>query len=160
MDKSHLKVGQLAPDFCLPNQNEESVCLKDSRGKWVVLYFYPRDNTPGCTIEAMDFTKLKSKFENLNAVILGVSKDNCNSHQKFIAGKKLTITLLSDPEAEVQKKYGVWRPKKFMGREFLGTVGSTFLINPEGKIAKIWDAVKAKGHAQDVLQEISQTLIT
>ena len=156
MDKTPLKVGQTAPDFCLFNQNEESVCLKDFMGKWVVLYFYPKDNTPGCTIEAIDFTKLKSKFENLNTVILGVSKDNCNSHQKFVAGKKLTITLLSDPEAEVQKKYGVWRPKKFMGREFLGTVRSTFLIDKQGKISRIWDKVSARGHAQEVLGELEK----
>ena len=155
-----LKIGQPAPDFCLPNQNEENICLKHFQGQWVVLYFYPKDNTPGCTIEALDFTKLKSQFEQDNAIVLGISKDDCKSHQKFITGKKLTIILLSDSDIKVQKQYGVWRPKKFMGKEFLGTVRSTFLINPEGKIAKIWDAVKAKGHAQNVLQEISQTLIT
>ncbi len=151
-----LKIGQLAPDFFLPNQNEEKICLKDFRGKWVVLYFYPRDNTPGCTIEALDFTKLKPKFDSLNAVILGASKDNCKSHQKFVAGKKLTITLLSDPEVEMQKEYGVWRPKKFMGKEFLGTVRSTFLIDPQGKIARIWDKVSTRGHAQQVLAELEK----
>jgi len=154
MEKTSLKVGRPAPDFCLLNQNEESVCLKDLRGKWVVLFFYPKDNTPGCTIEATDFTKLKSKFESMNAVILGVSKDNCKSHQKFITGKKLTIILLSDPATEVQKLYGAWRPKKFMGKEFLGTVRSTFLIDPQGKIARIWDGVSAKGHAQEVWEEL------
>jgi len=154
MEKTSLKVGRPAPDFCLLNQNEESVCLKDFRGKWVVIFFYPKDNTPGCTIEATDFTKLKSKFESMNAVILGVSKDNCKSHQKFITGKKLTIILLSDPATEVQKLYGAWRPKKFMGKEFLGTVRSTFLIDPQGKIARIWDGVSAKGHAQEVWEEL------
>src|SRR3990172_6889213 len=154
MEKTSLKVGRPAPDFCLLNQNEESVCLKDFRGKWVVIFFYPKDNTPGCTIEATDFTKLKSKFESMNAVILVVSKDNCKSHQKFITGKKLTIILLSDPATEVQKLYGAWRPKKFMGKEFLGTVRSTFLIDPQGKIARIWDGVSAKGHAQEVWEEL------
>ena len=154
MEKTSLKVGRPAPDFCLLNQNEESVCLKDFRGKWVVIFFYPKDNPPGCTIEATDFTKLKSKFESMNAVILGVSKDNCKSHQKFITGKKLTIILLSDPATEVQKLYGAWRPKKFMGKEFLGTVRSTFLIDPQGKIARIWDGVSAKGHAQEVWEEL------
>ena len=154
MEKTSPKVGQPAPEFCLPNQSEEQVCLRDFKGKWVVLYFYPKDNTPGCTIEATDFTKLKSKFESMNAVILGVSKDNCKSHQKFITGKKLTIILLSDPATEVQKLYGAWRPKKFMGKEFLGTVRSTFLIDPQGKIARIWDGVSAKGHAQEVWEEL------
>lgn|SRR5574341_644857 len=154
MDNASLKIGQPAPDFCLPDQNEKLVCLKDFQGQWVVLYFYPKDNTPGCTIEALDFTKYNSKFATLNAVILGVSKDNCRSHQKFIAGKKLTITLLSDPKTDAQKLYGVWRPKKFMGKEFLGTVRSTFLIDPHGKISQIWDKVSAKGHAQQVLAEL------
>ncbi len=158
MNKSSLKIGQTAPDFCLLNQSEEKVCLKNFRGKWVVLYFYPKDNTPGCTIEALDFTKLKPEFESLNAVVLGVSKDSCQSHQKFISGKKLTIILLSDLETEVQKKYGVWRPKKFMGKEFLGTIRSTFLIDPEGKIARVWDGMKALGHAQAVLKELFQLL--
>src|SRR3989304_5534151 len=151
-----LKLNTKAPDFEAQDQEEKRHKLTDFMGKWVVLYFYPRDNTPGCTIEAVHFTKFKSKFENLKAVILGVSKDNCNSHQKFIAGKKLTITLLSDPEAEVQKKYGVWQPKKFMGREFLGTVRSTFLIDPQGKISRIWDKVNSKGHAQEVLGELEK----
>jgi peroxiredoxin Q/BCP len=149
-----LKIGQPAPDFTLPDQREEKVSLKDFRGKWVVLYFYPKDNTPGCTIEAKDFTKLKSQFDRLNAVILGVSRDSCQSHQKFVAGKKLAITLLSDTELSIQKRYGVWRPKKFMGKEFLGTIRSTFLIDPQGKIAKIWDPVKVLGHAEEVLQEL------
>jgi len=156
MAKISLKIGQPAPDFCLHNQNEEQITLKDFKGKWVILYFYPKDNTPGCTIEALDFTKYNSKFATLNSVILGISKDNCQSHRKFIAGKKLTLTLLSDPEAELQKKYGVWRPKKFMGKEFLGTVRSTFLIDDQGKIARIWDKVSARGHAREVLAELEK----
>jgi peroxiredoxin Q/BCP len=156
MPEIKIRMGQTAPDFCLLNQEEAATCLKDLSGKWVVLYFYPKDNTPGCTTEAIDFTGLKRQFDNLNAVILGVSKDSCKSHQKFISGKELSITLLSDPHAEVQRKYGVWRPKKFMGKEFLGTVRSTFLIDPKGNIARIWDCVKVKGHAQEVLDEIKR----
>ncbi|MCI0532562.1 MAG: thioredoxin-dependent thiol peroxidase [candidate division Zixibacteria bacterium] len=161
MNKPALAVGQKAPDFSLPNQLGETVSLKDYRGKWVVLYFYPRDNTPGCTMEAIDFSKLKSKFDKLDAVILGVSKDSCQSHQKFIHGKKLTIELLSDSDTKdtpsaVQKLYGVWRPKKFMGREFLGTIRSTFLINPAGIIEQVWDKVSAKGHTQKVLEELGE----
>jgi peroxiredoxin Q/BCP len=151
-----LKIAQPAPDFCLPDQNEKQVCLKDFRGQSVVLYFYPKDNTPGCTIEALDFTKLKSQFEQNNAVVIGVSKDNCKSHQKFITGKKLTIILLSDSDTKVQKQYGVWRPKKFMGKEFLGTVRSTFLIDPQGKITRIWNKVSSRGHAREVLAELEK----
>ena len=150
-----LKEKDKAPEFCLPDAEEKKHCLKDYRGKSVVLYFYPRDNTPGCTIEALDFSALKDRFKKKGAVILGVSKDGCASHQKFIDKQGLTITLLSDPDSSMQKKYGVWRPKKFMGREFLGTVRSTFLIDKKGIIKKYWDNVKAKGHAEEVLDSIS-----
>ena len=150
-----LKLNQEAPEFVLQDTSENKVGLRDFAGKWVILYFYPRDNTPGCTIEALDFTALRSDFEKLNAVVLGISKDSCASHQKFTEKKALTINLLSDPESEVQKKYGVWRPKKFLGKEFLGTVRSTFLISPKGVIVKIWDSVKAKEHAQEVLETLT-----
>ena len=107
------------------------------------------------TIEAIDFSKYKAQFKKANAVILGVSKDDCKSHQKFIDAQKLTITLLSDPETAVQKLYGVWGKKKFMGREYMGTLRTTFLIDPKGKIAKIWENVSVKGHAEDVLNALS-----
>lgn len=148
------KEGQLAPDFELQNTNKEKVRLSDYKDKWVVLYFYPKDNTPGCTLEAMDFSKLKKDFEENNAVILGISKDSCESHQKFVDRMNLTINLLSDPEAEVQKMYGVYKPKKMFGKEILGSVRSTFLINPERKIVKIWDKVRSVGHADKVLQKL------
>lgn len=151
-----VKEGNKAPAFSLKDNTEKIHKLSDYKGKWVVLYFYPKDNTPGCTLEAMDFSALKDKFKKKKAVILGVSKDSCESHQKFIDKKRLTITLLSDPDHKVQEKYGVWRPKKFMGREFLGTVRSTFLIDPNGKIQKIWDNVRTKGHAQAVLDALSE----
>lgn len=149
-----LQEGTMAPDFSLSDSLDHQTALGDFRGQWVVLYFYPKDNTPGCTIEAIDFSALKKEFAGEDAVILGVSKDSCQSHRKFIEKQNLTIILLSDPDATVQKEFGVWRPKKFMGREFLGTVRSTFLIDPEGKIRKAWDNVSATGHAEKVLEEL------
>ncbi len=146
-------VGKEAPGFTLKDSSERDVSLGDFRGKNVVLYFYPKDNTPGCTMEAMDFSSLKDEFGKSGTVILGVSKDTCESHQKFIDSKGLTIVLLSDPDAMVQKLYGVWKPKKFMGREFLGTVRSTFLIDREGVMRHSWRGVKVKGHAKDVLEK-------
>ncbi|MBI4895337.1 MAG: thioredoxin-dependent thiol peroxidase [Candidatus Aenigmarchaeota archaeon] len=146
-----LKEGHPAPEFSLLNQEGKNVSLKDFRKKYIVLYFYPKDNTPGCTIEALDFTKLKLEFEKLNCVIIGISKDSCESHKKFIDKKSLSLVLLSDIDKEVNKLYGVWKPKKFMGKEFLGTVRSTFLIDQKGNIAKIWYDVSALGHAKEVL---------
>jgi len=151
---ANLKVNDIAPDFCLKNQDEEEVCLKDFRGKNVVLYFYPKDNTPGCSLEAMTFTKYKDDFENNNTTIIGISKDSCESHRKFIKNKNLNITLISDTDKKIQENYGVWRLKKFMGKEFMGTVRSTFLIDSEGIIRKIWDKVKVKGHVEEVLEEV------
>ena len=148
------KIGEKAPAFCLLDAYENKKCLDEFKGKWVILYFYPKDNTPGCTLEAMDFSDLKQEFEKQGAVILGISKDSCKSHQEFIDKRGLTITLLSDPEAEVQKKYDVYALKKFMGREFMGTLRTTFIIDPQGKVQKIWDSVTVKGHAKDVLNEL------
>lgn len=156
MDDLLLDEGMKAPAFTLKDADENYVTLKDFRGKNVVLYFYPKDNTPGCTTEALDFTDLKSEFEKNDTAIMGISRDSCISHQNFIDKKNLTIKLLSDPDSSVQKKYGVWRPKKFMGREFLGTVRSTFLIGKDGRIKKYWDKVKAKGHAKEVLEEVKK----
>lgn len=154
MSKNSLTEGQKAPDFCLPDQNENNVCLKDFDGKWIVLYFYPKDNTSGCTREAQDFTSLKGDFESENAVVLGVSKDSVKSHVKFIEKKELGITLLSDEETTIHQKYDVWRTKKNYGKEYLGTVRSTFLIDTEGNIAKIWDNVRTNGHAEKVLETL------
>ncbi len=154
MSMNSLTEGEKAPDLCLPDQNENKICLKDLKGKWIVLYFYPKDNTSGCTKEAQDFTALKSDFETENALILGVSKDSVQSHIKFIEKKDLGITLLSDEDTSVHQKYNVWRTKKNYGKEYLGTVRSTFLIDTEGNIAKIWDNVKTKGHAEKVLETL------
>lgn len=154
--EQNIKIGDKAPDFCLPNQNEKKICLKDYKGKNVILYFYPKDNTPGCSIEAMMFTKYKPEFEKYNTTILGVSKDSCDSHRKFIEKKELNLTLISDENKEIHEKYGIWRLKKFMGKEFMGTIRTTFLIDSEGKVRKIWDKVKVKGHVEEVLNEVKK----
>ena len=154
MAKTSLSEGEKAPNLCLPDSDGNDVTLEDLKGKWVVLYFYPRDNTSGCSIEAMEFTKLKDDFEKEGAFILGVSKDSQASHKKFIEKKELGITLLSDESTELQQSYDVWHLKKMAGREYMGTVRTTFLIDPEGNIVKVWDKVKAKGHAMDVLEEL------
>ena len=147
-----LKNNTKAPNFKLPSTNKSNYQLKDSLGKYVVIYFYPKDDTPGCTIETNDFNKLLSKFKKLNCEIFGISKDNLKSHDKFREKFKVKFDLLSDEETKVLKKYKVWCKKKFMGREYMGINRSTFLINPKGKIVKIWENVNVKGHAMEVLE--------
>ena len=156
MTNETVSEGDEAPDFCLLNQDEKEVCLNQYKGKNIILYFYPKDNTPGCSLEAMSFTKFKDEFEENNTVILGISKDSCQSHQRFIEKKALNLTLISDPDKEIHKKYGVWRLKKFMGREFMGTIRSTFFIDTNGVIQKIWDNVRVKGHVEQVLEEVKR----
>ncbi len=151
-----MDVGIKAPDFCLKNADEKEICLKDFSSKWVVLYFYPKDNTPGCTTEALEFTAKKAEFDNRNAVVLGVSADSVKSHCNFRDKHHLSIELLSDPEKEVIQKYGVWQLKKQYGREYYGIVRSTFLIDPEGKIAAKWEKVKVKGHVDKVLEKLDE----
>ncbi len=148
-----LKEGMKAPEFCLPDANEKTHCLKDFSGKWIVLYFYPKDNTSGCTKEAVGFTESRKQFEELNAVIIGISPDSPKSHAKFIDKHNLSILLLSDPEHKVLKEYGVWQKKKMYGREYMGVVRSTFIITPDGKIAAIWRKVKVKEHIDEVLEK-------
>lgn len=150
--------GQNAPAFSAPNQNGDIVSLENFQGKWLVIYFYPKDDTPGCTTEAKDFSVFVEDFANLNAQILGVSTDSQKSHCKFIQKHTLAITLLSDPEHQVADTYGVWRLKKFMGKEYMGIERSTFLISPDQKIAHTWSKVKAKEHAQAVLKQL-QTMV-
>lgn len=151
-----LKVGDKAPEFCLPNQDETQICLRDIKGKWLVLYFYPKDNTAGCTAEACDFTEALPEFDDMDAVILGVSPDSPKKHRNFIEKKNLKITLLADEESEVSQKYGVWQLKKMCGKEYMGIVRTTFLINPEGKIEKIWEKVKVKGHVEAVKEALAK----
>jgi peroxiredoxin Q/BCP len=148
--------GKRAPDFKLKDASEKIVSLTDFKGKWVVLYFYPKDNTPGCTLEAKDFTKELDGFETLNAQVLGISADSCESHRKFITKQKLTITLLSDETHETLTAYGVWAKKSFMGNSSMGVVRTTYLIDPKGKVARVWEEVSVKGHAQDVKKSIEE----
>ncbi len=143
-----------APVFKLPSTSKKDYSLKDSIGNYVIIYFYPKDDTPGCTTETNDFNKLLPKFKKLNCEILGISRDNLNSHEKFKNKYKIKFDLLADEEKKVLKKYKVWAKKKFMGREFLGIVRTTFLIDKRGKILKIWNKVKVNGHAKEVLETL------
>ena len=145
-----------AINFTLPSTNKENYSLKDSFGKFVVLYFYPKDDTPGCTIETNDFNKLLPKFKNLDCEIYGISKDNLKSHNNFKDKYKIKFDLLADEEIKVLKKYKVWGRKKFMGKEFMGVIRSTFLVNKEGKIIKTWHNVKVKDHAIEVLETLKK----
>lgn len=149
-----MKTNTKASEFKLPNQEGKIVSLKDFEGKKVILYFYPKDMTPGCTLEAKDFSCMIKEFKKLNVEVIGVSKDNVKSHEKFIQKEDLKINLLSDIDHKVQEKFGVWQKKKFMGREFMGTVRSTFLIGERGNIEKEWNNVKSKGHVEEVLNYI------
>lgn len=139
-----LEIGMDAPSFCAKNQDDVEICLRDILGKWIVLYFYPRDNTPGCTTEACDFTQAEPEFDDLDAIILGISPDTTEKHRNFIEKKDLGITLLSDVEKTMCEDYGVWQLKKFMGRESMGVVRSTFIIDPDGKIAASWEKVNVR----------------
>ncbi|CCI07572.1 MULTISPECIES: thioredoxin-dependent thiol peroxidase [Microcystis] len=151
-----LEVGQKAPEFATPNQRGEISKLADFAGQWLVLYFYPKDNTPGCSTEAIDFTALSPQFQQLNAVIIGVSPDSAKSHCRFIEKHNLTIQLLSDTEHQLAEIYQVWGLKKFMGKEYMGIKRSTFLIDPQGNIAYIWSNVKVKAHAEAVLKKLEE----
>tara|TARA_B100000780_G_C20942753_1_gene375980 strand:+ start:163 stop:624 length:462 start_codon:yes stop_codon:yes gene_type:complete len=149
-----IKINIKAPLFVLESTNNTFYSLKDSLSKFVVLYFYPKDDTPGCTIETNDFNRLLSKFKKLNCDVYGISKDNTKSHKKFKVKYNIKFDLLADEEVKVIKNYKVWAKKKFMGKEFMGIVRSTFLIDPKGKILKIWSNVKVKDHAQEVLDTL------
>lgn len=148
---------KVAPDFSLPDQNGTLHSLKDYAGKWLVLYFYPKDDTPGCTTEACSFRDEREAIAEFgNAEVVGVSKDSMRSHKKFADKYGLTFTLLSDPEHKTIEAYGSWQPKKFMGREYLGTNRDTFIINPEGNIAKEYRGVDPKTHAPQIIADLKQ----
>lgn len=149
-----LKVGKVAPAISLFDQNGTKHTLKENRGKWVLLYFYPKDNTPGCTKQACAIRDEFPAFKKLNCVVFGISTDNEKSHKKFEEKFDLPFTLLADTEKKMVEAYGVWAPKKFMGREFLGTLRTSFLIDPEGRIAKIYENVKPELHAEEVLADL------
>ncbi len=149
-----LKKGDKAPDFTLPDKDEKSVSLKDFKGKWVIVYFYPKDDTPGCTIEAREFTQSVEEFAKLDAKILGISADTPKSHVKFTDKYGLKITLLSDEDHKVMEEYGAWGVKKMYGKEYWGIIRSTFLVDPEGNIAEAWYKVKVKGHVDKVKEAL------
>ena len=149
-----LKINSKAPSFVIHATSVGKYALKDSIGKYLVLYFYPKDDTPGCTIETNDFNKLLSKFKRLDCEVYGLSKDSLKSHDKFKKKYKIKFNLLSDEEIKVLKKYKVWGKKKFMGREFMGIIRSTYLIDKKGKIIKVWTNVKVKDHAKEVLETL------
>jgi thioredoxin-dependent peroxiredoxin len=143
-------IGKKAISFCLPDSAGSSICLDSFRGRWIILYFYPRDNTPGCTIEAMQFNAALEKFADLGAQVIGVSSDSPESHQKFAEKHNLSILLLSDTEHTVIKAFDAWKPKTMFGKEFFGTQRDTFLIDPRGIIVAVWRKVNPKGHAEEV----------
>jgi peroxiredoxin Q/BCP len=148
------KINDAAPLFFAKDQTGNIVTLEDFQGSWLVLYFYPKDNTPGCTTEAINFSQQQSVFQALGVKILGVSPDSEKSHGKFIEKQQLNLQLLSDPDHAVAEAYGVWGLKKFMGKKYMGILRSTFLINPQGIIVYVWPKVKVKDHVTDVLTQI------
>ncbi|PHR61968.1 MAG: thioredoxin-dependent thiol peroxidase [Robiginitomaculum sp.] len=149
-----MEIGQKAPSFSLLTDSSGLISMSDLSGSMFVLYFYPKDNTPGCTTEAIGFSQLKKDFDALGVKIIGVSKDSPRKHDNFKAKHQLTITLGSDEEAETIAAYGVWVQKKLYGREYMGIERTTFLIGEDGNIAHIWRKVRVKEHAQDVLDTV------
>lgn len=146
---------KIAPDFNLPDQNGKMHSLADYSGKWLVVYFYPKDATPGCTTEACNFRDGRDAIREYgNAEIIGISKDSVSSHKKFAEKNKLNFTLLSDESHKVIKAFGAWGPKKFMGREYMGINRNTYLINPKGKIAKEYIGVKPETHAAEIITDL------
>jgi thioredoxin-dependent peroxiredoxin len=149
-----LKEGDPAPAFRVPADDGTEISLGDLRGKYVLLYFYPKASTPGCTIEAIEFRDEKPQFDKLNAIILGCSADSVEAQAKFKAKQKLNFPLLSDPDFQVIEPYGARRMKRFLGKSFLGIVRSSVLIGPDGKIEGVWETARAKGHAAEVLEAL------
>ncbi|MGB9788264.1 MAG: thioredoxin-dependent thiol peroxidase [Dictyoglomus turgidum] len=147
-----------APDFTLPDQNGKEVSLSDYKGKWVVLYFYPKDMTPGCTKEAVSFSEKIDEFKKRNSVVIGISKDTVESHKKFAEKYNLEIILLSDKDAKVIKEYGAWGKKRMYGKETEGTLRNTFIISPEGEILHEWKNVKLDGHVEEVLKKLDELI--
>jgi peroxiredoxin Q/BCP len=153
-----IKENSKAPNFKLPSSNNKNFEINKSFDQYLVIYFYPRDNTPGCTSEAKDFTKLYKEFKKLNCDIFGISKDSVDSHKKFISKFKIPFQLLSDEKIIALKKYGAWGEKSMYGKKFMGIKRTTVLINPKGKIIKIWNNVKVKDHAKEVLSCLKEAI--
>ena len=147
-----------APDFKIPSSNNGEFQLKKCKDQFIVIYFYPKDNTPGCTNEAKDFTKLYKQYKKSNCEIVGISKDSIESHKKFINKFKIPFQLLSDEKMIALKKYGAWGEKSMYGKKFMGIKRTTVLINPKGKIIKIWNNVKVKDHAKEVLNSLKEVI--
>jgi peroxiredoxin Q/BCP len=145
-----------APDFSLPDQHGATRTLQEFAGRWLVLYFYPKDDTPGCTTEACEFRDDYPALKAAGVEVVGVSKDSVKSHAKFAAKYHLTFPLLADESTEVHQAYGAWGPKKFMGRSYVGSHRSTFLINPAGEIAKEYPDISPKGHARQILRDLAE----
>ncbi len=153
-----MKEKELAPNFKIPSSNNEEFELKKNKNNFLIIYFYPRDNTPGCTNEAKDFSKLYKEFKKLNCEIFGISKDSIESHKKFISKFKIPFQLLSDEKIVVLKKYQAWGEKSMYGKKFMGIKRTTVLISPKGKIIKIWNNVKVKEHAKEVLSCLKEAI--
>ena len=153
-----IKENSKAPNFKLPSSNNKNFEINKSFDQYLVIYFYPRDNTPGCTSEAKDFTKLYKEFKKLNCEIFGISKDSVESHKKFISKFKIPFQLLSDEKITALKKYGAWGEKSMYGKKFMGIKRTTVLISPKGKIIKIWNNVKVKDHAKEVLSCLKEVI--
>ncbi|NHK30740.1 MAG: thioredoxin-dependent thiol peroxidase [Asgard group archaeon] len=151
-----VKVGDMAPEFCLKETSGSEICLKDLIGKWVIIYFYPKDKTSGCTLEAIDFTKSLNDFDKMNATVLGISPDSIKSHQKFSDKHELKVQLLSDENKDILEKYGVWQEKSMYGKSYMGVIRSTILVDPDGKIAEIWEKVRVKDHVENVKQKLKE----
>ena len=151
-----INLDEKAPEFCLLNQDDIEICLRDLKGKWIVLYFYPRDNTPGCTTEACEFTEAAPDFSELDAIIIGVSADSTKKHRNFIEKKDLGITLLSDEDTSMMQEYGVWQLKKNYGKEYMGIVRTTFIIDPEGVVKAVFNKVRVKEHVAKVQEELKR----
>jgi peroxiredoxin Q/BCP len=149
-----IKINEKAPEFCLPNQDDVEMCMRDLKGKWIVLYFYPRDNTPGCTTEACEFTESVPSFSELEAIIIGVSADTTKKHRNFIEKHDLGITLLSDESTDMMQEYGVWQLKKNYGKEYMGIVRTTFIINHDGIVKAVFEKVRVKEHVIKVQEEL------
>jgi thioredoxin-dependent peroxiredoxin len=144
----------IAPEFVLPDQEGKEHALSQYRGQWVLVYFYPKDDTPGCTKEACMIRDNWTEFKKLGIVVLGISKDSPKSHKKFVEKYDLPFTLLSDEDTKVMQQYEVWATKKFMGREYLGTLRASYLIDPQGSIARVYKKVEPAGHADEVLADL------
>jgi peroxiredoxin Q/BCP len=149
-----LDVGAKAPAFNLPRDGGGTISLEGLQGKAVVLYFYPKDDTPGCTTEAIDFTRLKSEFAKAGAEVIGVSRDTVAKHEKFVAKHKLGVALGADEDGTVTEAYGVWQEKSLYGKKYMGIMRATFLIDGDGVIRHIWPKVSVKGHADEVLAAV------